>query len=99
MVHNTGSQVCLVTRSSSVILQVIAMRLNVKLSPDQERQLLETSMVPIIEEEDHILTIQTTSAIPAPAAPLNQIVAPAILGPSSSTFGKLHQAACLTCHC
>ncbi len=63
------------------------MRLNVKLSPDQERQLLETSMVPINEEEDHILTIQTSSAIVTPVAPVKAPAPPAILGSSGSASG------------
>lgn len=66
------------------LLQVIALRLNVKLSPDQERQLLESSMVPIDEQEDHILTIETTSAVPAPVAPVKASAPPAILGPTAS---------------
>lgn len=51
------------------------MRLNVKLSPDQERQLLESSMVPLTNEEDHILVIETASAMPAPAA-VQQLMQP-----------------------
>ena len=58
-----------------VYMQVIAMRLNVKLSPDQERQLLESSMVPLTNEEDHILVIETASAMPAPAA-VQQLMQP-----------------------
>ena len=56
-------------------MQVIAMRLNVKLSPDQERQLLESSMVPLTNEEDHILVIETASAMPTPAA-VQQLMQP-----------------------
>lgn len=55
------------------------MRLNVKLSPDQERQLLESSMVPLTNEEDHILVIETASAMPAPAAVQQLMQPPATL--------------------
>ena len=58
------------------------MRLNVKLSPDQERQLLESSMVPLTVEEDHILVIETASAMPAPAAVQQLMQPPANLASS-----------------
>lgn len=45
-------------------------------------------MVPIDEQEDHVLTIETTSAVPAPAAPLKASAPPAIL--SSSASGKVY---------
>lgn len=59
------------------------MRLNVKLSPDLERQLIDTSMVPLSEADDHILTIETTSAMPAPLPEPTRLL-PSILGPTSS---------------
>lgn len=64
-------------------MQVIAMRLNVKLSPDLERQLIDASMVPLTEE--HILTIQTTSAMSAPLPQPTRNL-PSILGPASSAM-------------
>ena len=60
------------------------MRLNVKLSPDQEHQLLETSMVPVSETDQHVLTIQTTTAMPAPTQALLVTPLPAVLAPSAS---------------
>ncbi len=80
----TGSASCIHKWVCHQFLQVIALRLNVKLSPDQERQLLESSMVPIDEQEDHVLTIETTSAVPAPVAPVKASAPPAILGPTAS---------------
>ena len=65
----------LMVADCTMYMQVIAMRLNVKLSPDQERQLLESSMVPLTNEEDHILVIETASAMPAPAA-VQQLMQP-----------------------
>lgn len=67
------------------------MRLNVKLSPDQERQLLESSMVPLTNEEDHILVIETASAMPAPAAVQQLMPPPATLaspGPGVCNVGN-----------
>lgn len=62
-------------------MQVIALRLNVKLSPDQERQLLESSMVPMDDGEDHILVIETASAMPAPVAAQQLAQPPVTPGP------------------
>ena len=80
------------------MVQVIALRLNVKLSPDQERQLLESSMVPLSDEEDHILIIETLSAMPAPVASPQLLQPPAFLASSASgesnmmhTAGKMQK--------
>lgn len=75
------------------MLQVIAMRLNVKLSPDQERQLLESSMVPISDEEDHVLIIETLSAMPAPVASPQLLQPPAVLTSSASGRGNIDHRA------
>lgn len=63
------------------VVQVIALRLNVKLSPDQERQLLESSMVPLNDEEEHVLVIETASAMPAPVVVQQLMQPPVTLGP------------------
>lgn len=82
-------------------MQVIAMRLNVKLSPDQERQLLESSMVPLTNEEDHILVIETASAMPTPAAVQQLMQPPATLlspgpGVCSTDSKAINIAVCAT---
>ena len=64
------------------------MRLNVKLSPDQEHQLLETSMVPVTEADEQVLTIETTTAMPAAAPALQLAVPPVVL--ASSVSGEWH---------
>lgn len=61
------------------------MRLNVKLSPDLERQLIDTSMVPLAEADVHIMIIQTTSAMSAPL-PQPSRNPPSVLGPASSAM-------------
>lgn len=83
-----------------VNVQVIAMRLNVKLSPDQERQLLESSMVPLTSEEDHILVIETSSAMPAPAAVQQLMQPPANLASSGpGMYSVLHHCSQPVCMC
>ena len=67
------------------------MRLNVKLSPNLERQLIETSMVPVNEAADHVLTIQTTSAIPAPL-PQRLPSLPSILAPTTRAASSASQS-------
>ena len=41
--------------------QVISLRLNVRLSPDQERQLLEATVIPTVDAGDNPFTVQTSS--------------------------------------
>lgn len=65
------------------VMQVIALRLNVKLSPDQERQLLESSMVPMDNDEDQILVIETASAMPAPVVVQQLVQPPMTPGPGT----------------
>ena len=75
------------------------MRLNIKLSPDQERQLLETSMVPNSDDKDHILIIETGSAMLAPVVAQQLMPSPAVLSSSSPGEGrKTSFAPCVSDH-
>lgn len=56
--------------------QVISLRLNVRLSPDQERQLLEATVIPTVDAGDNPFTVQTSSyAVTTLANPLFSLAA------------------------
>ena len=57
-------------------MQVISLRLNVRLSPDQERQLLEATVIPTVDAGDNPFTVQTSSyAVTTLANPLFSVAA------------------------